>query len=368
MKSIGVVGCGNISGIYLKNLTGVFRNVTVLACGDLDADKAREAAAKHGIPRILTFEEMLACPEIDIILNITTPGLHYGVSRRALEAGKSVYSEKPLAMTFAQGRELVELAREKGLYLGCAPDTFLGAGLSAAREAISAGMIGRPFAGAAFMMCSGHESWHPSPEFYYKKGGGPLFDMGPYYITALVELLGPVERVSAINSRTYSERIITSQPKYGQTVGVEVDTHCAALLHFADGATVTLVTSFDVCKHSMPEMELYGTLGSLRIPDPNGFGGPVLCASREEGEYRRLPLISAYSGNCRGLGLAEMALAMEERRRCFACGELGLHVLEVMEGIQRSSDERHEIAIGSRPPAPGSFDRTAPFGVLRVVK
>jgi len=363
---IGLVGCGNISDIYLKNLTGVFRNIEIYACGDLDAEKAQNAAQKYNIPRILTLEEMLACPEIECILNLTTPGTHYPICKQVLLAGKHVYVEKPLSLTYAQGKELNEIAKERGLYIGCAPDTFLGAGIQTCCNLIQEGAIGKPVAATAFMMCHGHESWHPSPEFYYDIGGGPLFDMGPYYITALVRLLGRAESVFAYGSKAYEERMITSQPKYGKMMPVKVDTHNAGLIRFENGAIATLVTSFDVWKHSMPRIELYGTLGSLNVPDPNTFGGPVQLATSENREYQEIPLQSPYSENSRGLGLSEMALACEEGRMNNASGALGLHVLEIMEGFVKSAETGCMVKLESALPDAVALDWNVEKGDLKT--
>ena len=346
---IGLVGCGNISDIYLSNLTSLFHNVSIYACSDLDGEKVRKAAEKYAIPHIMTFEEMLECPEIDLILNLTTPGSHYSLSKRALLKGKHVYVEKPLALTYEEGRELLDIAREKGLYLGCAPDTFLGAGIQTSEQLIRTGAIGRPIAATAFMMCHGHESWHPDPGFYYQKGAGPLFDMGPYYVTALVRLLGRAESVMAYGAKAFEERTITSEPKRGEKIQVNVDTHIAGMIRFENGTIATLVMSFDVWKHSMPNLEIYGTAGSLRVPDPNTFDGPVLLATAENCEYQPQPLISPYHENSRGLGLAEMVHASGEGRIHNASGALALHVLEIMESLEKSARLGTLVQLESRP-------------------
>lgn len=364
--NLGIVGCGNISGIYLKNLTTLFGNVTVVACADLDGEKAKAAQEKYGIPRVMTFEEMLASDEISMILNLTTPKSHYALSKRALEAGKHVYVEKPLALRYEDGKELVALAKEKGLYLGCAPDTFLGAGIQTCAELIAEGKIGRPVAASAFMMCRGHESWHPAPEFYYDVGGGPLFDMGPYYVTALVRLLGRAESVMAYGARAFEERTVTSEPKKGTKIPVKVDTHNAGIIRFESGAIATLVTSFDVWKHGMPKIEIYGTEGSMKVPDPNTFGGPVSLSVLPEKEFTETELRSPYSENSRGLGLAETVLAVEEGRVNNASGALALHVLEIMEGFVRSAAEGTRILLESTPSDAVPMDWAVEKGELRT--
>ena len=364
MIRVGIVGCGNISGIYLQNLTELFTNVTVYACGDLDGEKARQAAHRWSVPHIMTLEEMLRCDEIDMILNLTTPRTHYKINKLCLEAGKHVYVEKPLALNYEEGKELVALAKEKDLYLGCAPDTFLGADIQTCRSLIQGGFIGKPVAASAFMMCHGHESWHPSPEFYYDLGGGPLFDMGPYYVTALVTLLGEAKSVCAINGKTFQERTITSQPKFSQKIPVKVDTHVAAVIEFKNGAIATLVTSFDVWNHSMPNLEIYGTLGSLKVPDPNGFGGPVACATFEDNTFKEIPLLSLYSDNSRGLGVSDMAACIESGRTHNASGALALHVLEIMTSIIKSGQEGRRIALESTLPPFTPASREKAKGVL----
>ena len=349
MLHIGIVGCGNISSIYFENLCSRFSNVSVYACADLDESKAKNAAEKYGIPHSMTLEEMLKCEAIDTILNITTPAGHYPICKQALLAGKNIYVEKPFSLTYAQGKELMEIARAKHLRVGCAPDTFMGAGIQTCIELIKDGKIGTPVAGSAFMMCHGHESWHPAPAFYYDIGGGPLFDMGPYYITALVRMLGGAESVFAYGSKAYEERTITSQPKYGQVIPVKVNTHNAGLIKFKNGAIITLVTSFDVWKHSMPNIEIYGTHGSIKVPDPNGFSGPVQMWTVETQEYRDIPVITPFDMNARGIGLSEMALAEEEGRPNCASGELGLHVLEIMEALEKSAKSGKMAMLESSP-------------------
>ena len=363
---IGVVGCGNISDIYFKNLTSVFNNTEVLACADLDEQKALAKKEKYAIPYVMTLDEMLECKDIDLILNITTPQSHYSITKKALMAGKHVYVEKPLALHYSEGKELVELAAEKGLYLGCAPDTFLGAGIQTCEKLINEGKIGKPVAAGAYMLCHGHETWHPSPEFYYDIGGGPLFDMGPYYITALVRLLGRAESVTACCGKAFQERIITSKDKYGKKIDVKVDTHNAAIIKFESGTIVTLVTSFDVWGNNMPNLEIYGTDGSLSIPDPNTFGGVVHATLTDKKKFEDVKLCSPYYDNSRGIGLSEMVLAISEGRANNASGLLALHVLEIMESIIKSSKEGKAIILESTPSQPVVLDWNIPLGDLKT--
>lgn len=363
---IGLVGCGNISDIYLANLSSVFTNTSFYACSDLDGEKVQKTAQKYNIPHIMTFEQMLESDEIDMILNLTTPKSHYTLSKQALLKGKHVYVEKPLALTYQEGKELLEIAREKGLYIGCAPDTFLGAGIQTCTQLLRNGAIGKPLAATAFMMCHGHESWHPDPAFYYDIGGGPLFDMGPYYITALVRLLGRAKSVMAYGAKGFAERTITSEPKNGEKIQVKVDTHIAGMIQFENGAIATLIMSFDVWKHSMPNIEVYGTAGSIKVPDPNTFGGPVLLATSENCEYQEIPLVSPYHENSRGLGLSEMVHAIDENRINNASGALGLHVLEIMEGLVKSAHQGRMICLESDPSEEIALDWNVPKGDIKT--
>lgn len=334
---VGVVGCGNISPIYLKNLSSS-PHTQVVAVSDLDAEKAAARAAEHGIPKTCPTEQLLADPGVDLVLNLTVPKAHYEVSRKALEAGKHVYVEKPLAVELPEGKELVALAESKGLVIGCAPDTVLGAGIQTCRSLVDAGEIGQLVGAQAFMQCPGHESWHPSPEFYYEKGGGPLFDMGPYYLSALVTLLGPIEKVTAFAKASFPTRTITSEPKAGKVVPVETPTHIVTALEFGCGALGQLTTSFDVQASTLPCIQLYGSEGTIQVPDPNGFGGPVLIWTKATREWTEVELRHAYAENGRGIGVVDIAVALREGRACRASGSLALHVLEVMAASLHSAE------------------------------
>ena len=345
---IGILGLGAISGIYLKNLTELFREVEVTGVYDLVSEKTDAVKSEYKIPKSYSsMEEMLQDPEVDIVLNLTRPFEHYETTKAALLAGKHVYSEKPLAATYEEGRELVMLAREKNLMLGGAPDTFLGAGIQTCRKLIDSGFIGRPVGACARMICHGHESWHPAPAFYYQHGGGPMMDMGPYYLTALVNLLGRVNALTGMVSKSFDTRTITSSPHYGEVIKVEVPTHVNGILQFESGAVATITTTFDVYYDSSASLEIYGTKGTLRVPDPNGFGGPVMLLRPEDGAFREIPLVFDYSENSRGLGLADMAKALREGRDMRAGSEQTLHVLEIMTAFEKSSLEGHVINLES---------------------
>lgn len=298
---IGIIGCGNISEIYLKNLTQIFKNVEVVACADIAVERARQRAEEFGIGNACSVEELLAAPEIRIVVNLTTPASHSAVNIAALNAGKNVYVEKTLALNREDAQKTIMLAKEKNLLVGCAPDTFLGAGIQTCKKLIDEGWIGKPTLASGFMTSGGPESWHPNPEFLYKQGAGPLFDMGPYYITAMIALLGAVKRVSCISGKTFEQRTITSAAKYGSKIDVETDTNIAGVLEFENDALATLVTSFDTNSY-MPRMEIFGTEGSMIVPDPNMFGGQVKIKRYDAKEWSVIPLTHCYSDNCRGQG------------------------------------------------------------------
>lgn len=344
--AVGVIGCGNISGAYMRTLK-TLPIVQVVACADLRMEAAQAMAEQYGVPRVLSVEALLADPEIEIVLNLTIPQAHGEIALAALAAGKSVYNEKPLALTRDEGRRMLAMATEKGLRVGGAPDTFLGGGLQTCRDLIDAGAIGTPIAATAFMMSRGHEHWHPNPVFYYQKGGGPMFDMGPYYLTALVSLLGPVQRVSGATRITRSQRTITSQPRYGEVIDVKVPTHVAGLLDFAAGPIGTIITTFDVQASTLPWIEIYGTAGTLAAPDPNTFGGPVRLRLAGDSEWKEVPVTRLYTENSRGLGLADMAEGIRTGRAHRANGELAYHVLDIMHAIHDASAEGRHVLLES---------------------
>ena len=350
IPTIGVIGAGNISATYLK-AGALFPGLRYGAIADLDHRRAQERADAFGL-RALTPDALLAAPDIDLVLNLTIPNAHAGVSLAALEAGKSVYSEKPLATRFDEGTGLVAAAAEHGLSLGCAPDTFLGAGLQACRRALDGGVVGRPVAASAWFSSHGPEDWHPDPAFFYQPGAGPLFDMGPYYLTALVHLLGRVRQVVAFATAGWSERPITRGPRAGETITVTTPTHVSGTLLHASGVVSTLLVSFDTWASETPYIEVYGSEGTLSTPDPNTFGGPARIRGARADAWEELPLTSPYRAQSRGLGLAEMIAARHADRPPRASGELALHVLEIMEGLLRSAEEEQVIAISTEPDTP----------------
>ncbi len=343
---VGVIGCGKISDVYFQ-AGEIFDILDIVACADLDTARAKAKAEQYALSHAYTVEELLADPEIEIVVNLTIPNAHASVALQAIHAGKSVYSEKPLALTRGQGQEVLSTAQGRGVLVGCAPDTFLGAGIQTCRKLIDDGAIGEPVAAAGNMLSHGPEGWHPDPNFYYQPGGGPLFDMAPYYLTAFINLIGPVRRVTASTRVTFPERAITSQPHFGDIISVNTPTHIAGVMDFTNGAIGTLVTSFDVWSSDLPNIEIYGTEGTLRVPDPNTFGGPVRIRYGREKEWHDISLTHDYSEQSRGIGVADMAYALRSGRLYRANGAMAYHVVDVMQSFLESSDIGKHIDIAS---------------------
>jgi predicted dehydrogenase len=363
---IGVIGCGNISMTYLRN-AALFAGVELRACADISADAAALRAREYSI-RALSVDQLLADPEVDLVLNLTVPAVHFDVTMSALSADKHVFTEKPLATSAADGRILVAEAKRRGLRLGSAPDTFLGAAGRRARRLMDEGAIGRPVSGTAFMMGRGMEHWHPNPQFYYQPGGGPVFDMGPYYLTMMVNLLGPVVRVMAMATKGQEERLITADGPFKNTrFKVGTPTNILSLLEFQSGATVNFGASWDVFRHSNHPIELHGTEGSLRLPDPDTFGGTVSLSEHgadwrdfeSDGQLygaKNWPFDSPDRANYRMLGVADLARGLQEGRPSRASGELALHVLEIMEAILLSGESRQSVRIDTQFTPPSRLD------------
>jgi len=377
---VGVIGIGDISDVYIRNLQK-YPIVKVLACAGRSLDKAQAKALQHGIERsYANAAELIADPDIDIVLNLALPAVHAEINLAALRAGKHVYTEKPLAATLEDGRTIMDLARARGLTVASAPDTFLGARLQTCRKLIDDGVIGEVTAACAFVVSHGHEWFHPGPEFFYQHGGGPLLDIGPYYVTALLSLLGPVKRCSAMAKKTFSTRTIESEPLKGKTFPVEVDTHITGNMEFASGALGTLVASFDVWDSELPRMEIYGTKGTICLRDidpvdgPNLFGGPVLLRTAEQYRWKGLPrqhplpdwievpvehrfAETSHRINSRGIGLVDMAYAINDQRAARASGDMALHSLELMHGLLDSAEKGTFYTLQS------SFERPDPLPV-----
>ena len=358
---VGIIGCGNICGAYFKGCA-MFRAVEVVACADINMDVAQKAAEEHGV-RAVTVDELLAMDEVDIVINLTIPAVHAEVSIKALEAGKHVHCEKPLAVTLEDGKRVIETAAARGLRVGCAPDTFLGAGYQTCRKLLDDGWVGRPLSGTAFMMCRGPEGWHPNPAFFYQVGGGPMFDVGPYYMTALVHLLGPVKQVSAVTTKGFQTRTATCEEHFGEELPVDVPTHYSGTLVFANGSVVTVGVSFDVHRHTHSPIEIYGTEGSLCAPDPNAFGGQVRVFRPGNEDWRGVAFTHGYDENSRGIGVADMAQAIQSGRPHRCDGRLAYHVLEIMHAYETASVEGRTITLESTCEQPAAF----PLGMLTGV-
>ncbi|MBN1933584.1 MAG: Gfo/Idh/MocA family oxidoreductase [Anaerolineae bacterium] len=361
---VGIIGTGNILGAYVRG-TRQFEVLDLVACADIDVPKAEARAEEFDIPRACTVDQLLADPEIRIVINLTVPAAHAEVSLKAIAAGKSVQSEKPLAVTREDGRRILAAAKEKGVLVGCAPDTFLGGGQQTCRKLIDDGAIGRPVAAAAFMLGHGPERWHPNPDFFYQAGGGPMFDMGPYYLTALVNLLGPARRVTGSAQMSFEERVAGPDRINGRRIPVDIPTHIAGVIDFASGAVGTLITSFDVWGANLPRIEIYGSEGSLSVPDPNTFGGPVRLRTADDPEWQEVAHTHSTEVG-RGIGVADMAYALLSGRPHRTHGRLAYHVLDLMHAFHDASYEEKHIHVEStceRPAAlpvglaPGTLDQ-----------
>ena len=386
MVGIAMIGCGAISGIYLKNITETFREIQLVGVCDLIPERAKEAhdfveaQKKKGVvcESVKIYKDMYEAfddPQVQVILNLTRPYEHYAVSCAALKAGKNVYSEKPLAVDMEEANEILSIAKEKDLYVGGAPDTFMGAGIQTCRKLIDDGVIGDIVGANVAMICHGHETWHPDPEFYYKRGGGPMMDMGPYYVTALVHLLGEVKSVMGMTKKSFDKRIITSEPHYGEVIDVDIDTYLAGNILFSNGAIAQIFTTFDVYYTMQPHFEVYGTNGTLAVPDPNTFGGPVLLYRPEDHangpasdpglakrsatdpyvHFKEIPLMFDYRENSRALGLADLCKAIETGRDWRANYQQQLHVLEVLTAFSKSSESGNMYEMTTK------YDRSAPM-------
>lgn len=366
--AIGIVGAGVISEIYLKNLTSKFAHTKVIGIADIIPEAAKARAEAFGI-EALTVDELLAHPEIELVLNLTIPAAHAEVATRAVENGKSAFNEKPLAISREEGKALLAAAKAKNVRVGAAPDTFLGGGLQTARELIDAGAIGEPIAASAFMLSRGMESWHPNPYFFFQPGAGPLFDLGPYYLTALTSILGPVARVTANARASYPERTVGSGPRKGEKIPVNTPTHISASLEFESGLISSFTQSFDVWETNGATLVVYGTEGTLRLPDPNTFGGPIQLLDRKNLQrpdddkpfygqglpgWQDVPLTYGDTENSRGLGLADLAAGLRTGEAHRASAEMAYHVLDIMVSVLESAEKGQHIAIES------TMERPAP--------
>ncbi len=340
---VGIIGCGNISAAYLK-LAPTFKGYTIVAVADINMDNATARAKEFGV-RAETVDGLLAADDVDLIINLTVPAAHVEVSRAILQAGKHVYSEKPFVLSLAEAQELGDIARSKGLRIGSAPDTFMGGSHQLARNLIDAGEVGKVMSGTAVVMSSGMEDWHPNPDFFFQKGGGPILDLGPYYICNLVQLLGPVEKVTSFTGAAREERTIANGPRNGETVSVETPTTIHAVLSFKSGAIITLLASWDVVASTHPIMELYGTEGTMNVPDPNFFGGVLTVTAPGAAPVEKswehpfsVPNFEEVRANYRGAGLADMALSIAAGHQHRCNDAYATHVVEVMTAILEAGE------------------------------
>jgi len=367
--NVGIIGCGHVSHQYFEGCAR-FQVLRMAACADLEVRRAEQRALKYGIPKTCSAMDLLADPGIDLIINLTPPLAHAEISYEALRAGKHVWSEKPLATNLADAVSLVDAARDANVLLGCAPDTFLGGGLQTSRKVFDDGQIGDPVAAVAFVSEHGYEHFHPNVDHFYGPGGGPARDLGPYYITGLINLLGPVVRVTGLAHATFPERTIHVGHRLGERIPVQIPTHVTGALEFESGVLATLLMSWDIWATHLPYVEIYGTTGSLSLPNPDEFGGAPLLRIADDEELTQPPpapgslrwekVSLTHDGSLgRGIGVADMAYSIRGRRQHRASGELALHVLEILLGVERSADEGNHIDIASRceRPAPWPLGR-----------
>lgn len=344
--NVALVGCGHISTQYLDNLPQL-TNLNLVSVSDVVDAAATKVSAERGVPA-RPVADVLADDGVDVVLNLTTPQAHAPLTIEALQCGKHVYLEKPFALSSAEGEGMLAAARAADRRIGSAPDTVLGTGIQTARRLVDDGEIGTPVAATAFMMAAGHEAWHPNPAFYYLSGGGPLLDMGVYYLTALVTMLGPIESVAGMGSRSRTERIVPDgAPRAGETLTVEVDTYVTAALRHTGGAISTLIVSFDTQASQLPRIEVYGTGASLSVPDPNRFANPVGIARTRNGEFEPVENLAGYAGAGRGFGLSDMVRSIGEGTPHRQSAELGFHVNEVMERVLESVSTRAFVEVTS---------------------
>jgi predicted dehydrogenase len=346
---VALIGCGNISRAYVAGCSSLAA-VELVACTDADPARAAALAAEAGF-EARPLEAILADPSIEVVVNLTPPAHHVAVSLAAIEAGKHVYSEKPLATSLGDARAILEAAAARGVRLGCAPDTFLGGGLQTARDVLDAGAIGEPLGAHAAVLHLGPERWHPDPEIFFAHGGGPLLDVGPYYVAALVNLLGPVESVEAFGRGHRAERVIGAGPRAGTRFAAAVPTYVVATYRFASGAIGSFLASFDVVASTAPHLEVHGTAGSLGMGDPNTFEGEVMLQRAGEEAWNEVPVRPDHRTG-RGIGLAELVEAIGEDRPHRASGEFAYHVLDVLLATEAAAEGRpHQISSTSDRPA-----------------
>ena len=363
---VGIIGCGNISETYFE-CQNLFNNFNIVACADINVEAAKKSAEKYNV-KAFSVDDILSNQEVDLIINLTIPSAHKEIITKSLNAGKHCFSEKPLAMNFDEGLEISYLANSKKLYVGCAPDTFLGAAGQKARSLIEENKIGDVVLGTFNIMSHGMEHWHPNPDFFFKPGAGPVFDLGVYYITQLVNLIGPIKSISSLSGTATPERIITSEPRKGEKIKVETPTTLMGSLEFHNNAKIQFFCSWDVWKHTHSTIELYGLNGSMIVPDPNFFSGDILISYKEEnwqtinndnmalGIPNKTDNEGVKIANYRGIGLTDMIDAINNQRQARCSLDLAVHVLEVMDGIIKSSTDRKIYDVKTKPSQPNFLD------------
>ncbi|HCS74019.1 MAG TPA: oxidoreductase [Clostridiales bacterium] len=335
---LAILGCGSISGKYIQCAKEQYSDIMeIVACVDINTDRARECAEKYKIPKVYSLDEMLNDNDVELVVNLTIPKVHAELTIACLESGKHVYSEKPLAISREEGKKIIDTSKRLGLRVGCAPDTFMGSAIQTAKKLIEDGWIGEPIGASSIMVSPtrGNENWHPDPEFFYQKGAGPMFDMGPYYFNAFINLIGPIESVNAQSRITFPERLIVTQPKYGQKIKVEVPTYISGIFQFKNGAIGSIMTTFDVWNTKQPFIEIYGEDGTLVLPDPNQFTGSVYMSRFKFGdtEWHEVPTLIEYDNNGRSAGVADMIAAIYNNYPHRASGEMGYHVLDIINAF-----------------------------------
>ena len=374
---VGIIGCGNISAAYLR-LAPLFKGIEMRAVADIDMTVAEARASEFGV-RAQSVDALLANDEIDIVVNLTIPEVHHTVTKSILTAGKHAYSEKPLVLSLEDGLDLKKTAEERGLLVGCAPDTFLGGAHQQARALVDAGVIGRVMSGTTHVMSKGMEAWHPNPDFFFRPGAGPVLDIGPYYVANLINLVGPVKRVSAFANAARRERVIGSGPRAGETVPVSTPTTIHAVLEFLGGAVITLGASWDVYGHNHTPMELYGTQGALFIPDPNFFGGEVVIVDPDGkrevappwGHPLGIPNQERPAGqppvaNYRSAGFADMVAAIDEKRDPRCSLDVSLHGVDVMTSILKAAETGSVVDLTTTCKRPAPLSPTSARALLKA--
>lgn len=350
---VGIIGCGDISKNYLRYAKEAYSDYfTVTAVGDLNYEKAKACAEANEIAAFGLPEVVYDNPEIDIVLNLTIPMAHEEVTVRALEAGKHVYSEKPLACSREGMQRIMDTAKRVGKRVGCAPDSFMSAPMQTAKKAIEEDWIGAPIGINAICTMRGNEYWRPDADFYYKKGAGPMMDMAPYYLNTLISLVGPVDSVMTMSKITWPERTIKVAPRRGEKIQVEVPTYVSSMLKFENGVMASFVNSFDIWKSTCPKIEIYGEKGTLVLPNPNFYKGDVLLRRFNDSDWRVLPQFVEYANYGRGIGIVDMIRSIEEGVPHRASVEMAYHTTDVIFAMDEAGEARKEIKINSTADKP----------------